>query len=91
MMLQTTIVVEPSAAQQNTLELLLQDRGRVETEFAAIMNAAGFGDRLIVATFPCPPHPDRVRWISNARRDVAAKVRMRTREARSRVRSPPGR
>ena len=90
MMLQTTLVLEPtSATQQDTLEVLLQDREWVEAEFAAIMNIAGFGDRIIVGTIPCSPHRDRVRWTHNATSNVAARSRIRTRQSGSRVRSPP--
>ncbi len=82
-------VVDPApATRQDTLALLLQDREWVAAQFAAIMTASGFGDRVIVGTLPDPPHDrvPRVRdgnpWWHPSRRLVGAAPR---------VRSPPGR
>jgi len=60
----------------------------VAAQFAAIMTASGFGDRVIVGTLPDPPHDRRPRvrygnprWHRSRRRATTA----------PRVRSPPGR
>ncbi len=83
-----TAVTATPATQQDTLALLLQDREWVAAQFAAIMTASGFGDRVIVGTLPDPPHDRRPRvrygnprWHRSRRRVTAA----------PRVRSPPGR
>lgn len=85
-----TVVQTAPDTQQDTLALLLQDREWVETEFAAIMTASGFGDRVIVGTLPGPPHGHRrqvregdPRWRPACPLPVVG--------AESRVRSPPGR
>jgi len=89
-MLSTTALLEPiPETQQDTLELLLQDREWIQAQFAAIMNASGFGDRLIVGTIPCPPYSDRVRWASDPNRAVVAASWLRMASSGSRVRSPP--
>ncbi|GAB3123640.1 hypothetical protein HNR05_001898 [Leifsonia psychrotolerans] len=90
MMPQTTLVLGPTSnTRQNSLELLLQDSEWVETEFAAIMKTAGFGDRLIVGTIPFPPHRDRGQWTDTATSKVAARSRIHAKHSISRVRSPP--
>lgn len=78
----------PAVAEQDTLTELLQDREWVAAQFAAIMTASGFGDRVIVGTLPDPPH-DRRRRV----RDGNPRWRRSTRRtgAAPRVRSPPGR
>lgn len=75
--------------QQDTVELLLQDRNWVEAEFAAIMNASGLGDRLIVATMPTPPKRDRRASTPDTSCRGPGARRFRSKTPGSRVRSPP--
>ncbi len=92
MTLSSLIVFEPiPATQQDTFQLLLQDREWVQAQFVTIMNTAGFGDRPIVGTIACPPPRGDVRWNPNTTRPVAATGRVSLGEAVSRVRSPPTR
>lgn len=92
MMSSTVIALEPRpATQQDTLQLLLQDREWVQTQFVTIMNTAGFGDRPIVGTIAYPPHRENLRWGANAKPPAAATGRVHTGEPVSRVRSPPAR
>lgn len=91
MRLTDTIIVEPNPdTVEDTLKLLLDDREWVQAEFAAILNASGFGDRLIVGTTPRPAHRERVPWTLNAIPGQGEMTRFRTTTSRSRVRSPPG-
>jgi hypothetical protein len=90
MMLSTVIAVEPAPdTQQGALELLLQDRGWVEAEFAAIMNASGVDDPLLVGTIPRPPQRDRDTWTPTTTREAPGADRLRPTKSASRVRSPP--
>lgn len=75
---------------QDTLELLLQDREWVAAQFAGIMTASGFGDRVAVGTLP--PLPQRFgrgsAWRSPPWRPS---TQVAIRGTAARVRSPPGR
>lgn len=77
-----------SAAQEDNLELLLQDRAWVATQFSAIMTASGFGDRVIIGTLPDAPH-GHARRVREAHPRSRALDRSGTARVRSRVRSPP--
>lgn len=81
-------VTATPATQQDTLALPLQDREWVAAQFAAIMTASGFGDRVIVGTLPDPPDDrrPRVRCGNQRWRRAARLVR-----SVPRVRSPPDR
>ncbi|MCB1297758.1 MAG: hypothetical protein KDB08_02100 [Microthrixaceae bacterium] len=83
-------VDSPPAPRQDTLELVLQDRERVTAQFAAIMTASGFGDRVILETLPGPPHHCVSQaWGGNPRWRFLA--RLPATRVGSRVRSPPDR
>lgn len=69
------------------LELLLHDHEWVDAEFAAIMTASGFGDRIIVDTEPRPLAAMRPKTFVRHRRSRELDARHRS----SRVRSPPSR
>jgi hypothetical protein len=76
-----------SGIEELAIESRLLDSERVDAEFAAIMIASGFGDRIIAGTDPRPviaarPTPARSR---RGRREFDR------RRALSRVRSPPSR
>lgn len=89
-MLTDTTVVEPDLdIQPDPLELLLEDREWLETEFAAIMNASGFGDRFIVGNIPAQPYRDRAASTPDTTRGVQGATRFRSSTSGSRVRSPP--
>lgn len=93
MVLNTTTatgVDSPPATQQDTLELLLQDREWVTAQFAAIMTACGFGDRVILETLPCPPH-NHVSRVWGGKPGWRLVDRLPAARVRSRVRSPPDR
>ncbi len=91
MTLTDLIVIEPNPdTEQDPLDLLLNNRAQVQAEFAAIMNASGFGDRIIVGTIRHPPHRDRILRTRNALLGDSEIIRFRTRTSSSRVRSPPG-
>ena len=69
------------------LELLLLDRERVDEEFAAIMIASGFGDRIVVVAEP--RHPAGA--LPTATLDRRGRREADRRHISSRVRSPPTR
>ncbi len=90
MILEITIDAQPRpGTQQDTLELLLQDRDWVAAQFAAIMTSSGFGDRVIAGTLPSSWSLGRrrgteaPRWLPQTRRPIRGAV--------ARVRSPPAR
>jgi len=89
-MRQPTLIAEPvPEVEQDTLEVLLRDRHWVEAEFAAIMRASGFDDRLVVGTIPSPRFRNPF-WTTGERmrrpREVGG---FRPTKRDSRVRSPP--
>ncbi|CAN5460609.1 hypothetical protein BH10ACT6_BH10ACT6_07910 [soil metagenome] len=76
-----------TTAEVELWDVFLQDSDWVDAEFAAIMNASGFGDRVIVGVSGRPRQavarsPRRSRW-------RAAQSSSREAVSRSRVRSPP--
>lgn len=86
----TAIIDSPPTAQQDTLELLLQDREWVTAQFAAIMTTSGFGDRVTLGNLPDQPH-DRTSRIRGGNPGWRPLDRVPTGRVRSRVRSPPDR
>jgi hypothetical protein len=85
-----TVNVEPDvwlASEELEIEPLLLDSEWIDAEFAAIMIASGFGDRIIAGTDPRP--------VAAARPTTPARRRRRREIDRqrisSRVRSPPSR
>ncbi len=88
MILETVAVLPPAPpTQPETLELL-QDREWIAAEFAAIMTASGFGDRVVVGTLREPP-PDQARL--SCEPDLRRSLSRRFVRAVPRVRSPPAR
>ena len=52
-----TVIVELVANPLEVTSVMPADADWMNTQFAAIMNASGFGDRVIVASmYPPPPH-----------------------------------
>ena len=91
MMLTKTILAEPDPdTQQDFLDVLLTDREWLEKEFAAIMNASGFGDRLVVGTNFALPNRDIVASVSDGICRVQSAAWLHTDMSGLRVRSPPG-
>ncbi len=84
----TLTTVDPAqATQQAILASLLQDQEWVAAQFAAIMTASGFGDRVIVGTLSGPPqYRDPRADYEDARHPVN---RLPAAGVGSRVRSPP--
>lgn len=89
MITDTIAATDPtSATQQDTLTVLLQDREWVDAQFATIMIASGFGDRVIVGVLPDPPHGER-RRIRDGSPSWRDQERVPPAALRSRIRSPP--
>lgn len=85
----TAVPSAPAAHRQDILAALLQDAGWVAAEFAAIMNASGFGDRVVAGTFPDPPR-ERGRRVPDENPRWHRPSRFPALRAAPRTRSPPG-
>lgn len=85
-----TAVDSTPATRTDPLELLLEDREWVTAQFAAIMKASGFRDRVIIETLADPPHR-RVRWVRHGHPGWRSLGGTPVTRVASRVRSPPGR
>ncbi len=90
MMLLSSLVEPNRDVHLTPMELLVEDRAWLETEFAAIMNASGFGDRLIVGTDPRPWHRYLVPPSTGETRYSSGTDGLDTATSTARVRSPPG-
>ncbi len=86
----TTDPVPIPDVEQDTLESLLQDREKLEEEFAAIMTVSGFGDRIVAIT-PTRPEPELVSRQRENERIFRATARASAMHRHPRVRSPPDR
>ncbi|MEO9104228.1 MAG: hypothetical protein ABI238_04680 [Terrimesophilobacter sp.] len=76
--------------EQDALESRLQDRERLEAEFAAIMTVSGFGDRIVIATL-APREPELASYRRGRDRNFPATIPVPAMRRQPRVRSPPSR
>lgn len=78
-----------STAESDTSVAPLVDSQRVASEFARIMHASGFGDRVIVGTIPRFPRESPFRSPRSQHRTAWPGTRIAKVSGSARVRSPP--